>query len=110
MTVPSEGVSEAASIKAIVEMSMATSIPALFARLPAESTLDGSEEMSAVETSVSSEVEQLEWPEGTDTIMAWVVKPMPIATKGCMRDLMHWLTYPEAGFWGLALGKALEGN
>ena len=87
--VPSEGVSEAASIDAIVETSMAASVPAQFARSLAEPTLDGSDEMSAVEMSVSSDIEQLERPEGTDAIMAWVVKPIPIAIKGRMRDSTH---------------------
>ena len=84
MIVPSEGVSEAASINAIVEMSMAASVPALFARSVAEPTLDGSNEMSAVEMSVSSDVEQLEWPKGTENITVWAVKPILIAIKGRM--------------------------
>ena len=57
MIVPSEGVSEAASIDTVVETSMAASVPALFARSLAEPTLDGNNKMSAVETSVSSDVE-----------------------------------------------------
>ena len=69
MIVPSEGVSEAASIVAVVETSMAASVPSLFARSPADPTLDGNDKMSAVETSVLSDVEQLERPEGTEAIM-----------------------------------------
>ena len=60
MTVPYERVSEAMSIDAVVETSMAASVPIRFAKSLAEPTLDGNDEISAVETSVSSDVEQLE--------------------------------------------------
>ena len=105
MTLPSERVSEAASIDAIVEMSMAASVPILLASSPAEPTLDGNDEMSAVETSVSSNVEWLEQPEGVEAITAWAVKPIPIAVRGHTRDSTHWLTYPEMGFHGSASAR-----
>ena len=92
MTVPSERVLEAISIDAVVETSMAASVPTLFAKSLAEPTLDGNDEMSAVEMSVSSDIEQLEWPEGVEAITAWAVKPIPIAVRGHMRDSTHWLT------------------
>ena len=61
---------------------MAASVPILFARSPAELTLDGNDEMSAVDTSVSSNVEWLERPEGAEAITVWMVKPIPIAVRG----------------------------
>ena len=105
MTVPSERVSQATSIDAIVQTSMAASAPTLFAKSPVELTLDGNDEMSAVETSVSSNIEWLEQPEGAEAITAWAVKLIPIAIRGCTRDSMHWLTYPETGFQGPASAR-----
>ena len=56
----------------VVETSMAALVSALFARSPAEPILNGSDEMSAVETSVSSKVDQLEWLDGADANTACV--------------------------------------
>ena len=102
---PPWGVSEIASVNAIVETSMAASTPVLFARSLVESTLDGSDEMSAVKMSISSEVERLEQPEGTDAITVCAVKLIPMATMGCTRDSMHWHTYPGAGHRGPASAR-----
>ena len=88
-TVPSERVLEAASIVAIVETSMAASVPILLVSSAAEPTLDGNDEISAVETSVSNDVEWLEQPEGAEAITVWAVKPIPIAVRGHTRDSMH---------------------
>ena len=74
MTVPSVGVSEEVPINTVVKTSIAASVSALFARSPAEPTLDGSDEMSAIETSVSSEVDWLEWLNRADANAAWMVK------------------------------------
>ena len=72
MMVPSVGVSKGVPINAIVEISIAASVSALFTRSPAEPTLEGSDEMFAIETSVSSEVDWLEWLNGADaTWHAW---------------------------------------
>ena len=57
MTVPSVGASEGVPIDAVIETSIAASMLVLFARSPVEPTLKGSNEMSAMETSVSNEVE-----------------------------------------------------
>ena len=88
-TVPSVGASEWAFIDAIIRTSIAASLPVLFARSPAEPMLYGSDEMSAIETSVSNEVEQLEQLDRANAIMACAVKPIPIATMGCTMGSTH---------------------
>ena len=89
MTVPSIGALEGVPIDAIVETSIAASVLALFTRSPAEPTLNRSNKMSAIKTSVSSEVDQLEWLNGADANMACVVKSIPIAAMGHTIDLTH---------------------
>ena len=89
MTVFSMGDSEGVSIDAVVKTSIAASVSALCARSLAEPTLNGSNDISAIETSVSSEVDQLEQINGSDTNTACAVKPTPIATMGHMIDSMH---------------------
>ena len=102
MTVSYVGVSEGVPVNAVVETSIAASVSALFARSPAEPTLDGSDKISTIETSVSSKVDQLEQLNRADANMACAVKPTPIATMGHIIDLMHWHTYPRAGLLGPA--------
>ena len=62
---------------------------ALFARSLADPMLKGSDGTSAVETSVSRDVDQLEQIDGADANTACVVKLIPIAIMGCMIDSMH---------------------
>ena len=80
------GASEGASVDAIIKTSIAASMPALLARSPAEPMLHGSDEISAVETSVSNEVE---WLDGANAITACAVKPIPMAIMGCTMDSTH---------------------
>ena len=70
-------------------------------------TLDGSDDTSAVETSVSSKADQLESIDRADANTACAVKPIPIAIMGCMIDSMHWQT-SWGRLPGAHLGKALE--
>ena len=83
------GASERVSVDAIIETSIAASMLVLFARSPTEPMLDGSDDISAIETSVSNEVELLEWLDGADTIIACAVKLMPMATMGHTMDSTH---------------------
>ena len=89
MTVPAMGVSEGVPINAIVKTSMAASVLALFTKSPAEPTLDGSDEMSAIKTPVSSKVDQPEWIDGADINTVCAVKPIRIATMGHTIDSTH---------------------
>ena len=59
MTVSSVGVSEGVLINAAVETSIAALVSALFTRSLADPMLDGSDDTSAVKTSISSEADQL---------------------------------------------------
>ena len=89
MTVPSVRTSEGVPIDAVIETSIAALVSVLFARSPAEPTLDGSNEMSAIETSVSNEVEQLEQLDRADANTACVVKLIPTTIMRHTMDLTH---------------------
>ena len=66
---------------------------------PANPTLDGSEEISAKDTSVSNEVLLDHVKTGTPKT-AWGVKAMSNTIRCLMIDLTHWHVYPSASFYG----------
>ena len=66
---------------------------------PADPTLDGSEEISAKDMSISNEV-LLDHVETGVPKTAWDVKAMSNTIRCLMIDLTHWHVYPDAGFHG----------
>ena len=83
------------------------SLRSLFTRSPAEPTLDGSDEMYAIKTSVSNEVE---WLDRADANTACAVKPIPIAHHGMYNRLNTLAHVPWGMPYGACLSVTLEGN
>ena len=98
----SVGTSLGASVGATVKTSILASGSTFLARSPADPMLDGSDDTSAIEMSVSKEVDWLEQVKAMDANMTWAENAMPMAIMGHIMHSTHWQTYPSAGLLGPA--------
>ena len=110
MTVPSERVSEAISIDAVVETSMVASTPTLFAKSLAEPTLDGNNKMSAVETSISSDLRVAGMARGGRNHHSVGGETDSHSHQRVYEGLNALAYISRDGFPGASLSQALEGD
>ena len=89
------------SVETAVKTSMLVSWSAFWAKSPADPTLDGNDDRSAKETSISREV-LLDQDNVAEASTECAEKVMPVADRQLMIDSMHWQIYPRVGFLGPA--------